>query len=95
MFERADAPLLDGHAFAGSVDFFVFGTVSCHEAFVRFARSPEIEGEIDILTKRIAQKSSLMVVQVGAEELDPISGGAIDLLEPFCVARLDFILPED
>jgi hypothetical protein len=29
------------------------------------------------------------------KELSPVAGGAIDLLELFFAARLDFVLPED
>src|SRR6266478_3624910 len=94
-FVCADAALVGSEAFAESVDRFVFGFVSAHEFLVGVAGRPEIEREINVRTKGILEETGFPVVRIRSKETGPVAGRAVQILELFFAAGLDFVLPED
>src|SRR2546430_17425463 len=94
LFRSADSSLAEHQAGTGFINSLVFRSALRLEIFVRFARTPEIESEVNRRAKGIMQKTGLAVVRIAPEEPGPVTSRAIDSLESFFTTRLDFELPE-
>ena len=93
-FVPTKPPLIVRQLFTGSVEDRVLFLAGCHELFVRFAGTPEIESEVSPRTKRIPHQPRLIAVGVALEQPYPVTVRAVGVLESFFTTRLDFLLPQ-
>ena len=94
-FVSAEAAFARSEPFAEGVDRLVRCFVSTHEFFVRVARRPEIEREINVRTKGILEETGFPLGRIRSKEAGPVASGAVQILELFFAVGLDFVLPED
>ena len=78
IFKRTDAALVNRESFANSVERFVLAVVGLQEEFVCSSPESGVHRQVKILLGCIAEKAGSVILRIGAKQLGPIAGWAVD-----------------